>query len=268
MDRIYIPTLGRVDKQIFYNFIPDKWKKMVTLVVQKDERGLYELDCDYFVTENNIGLAKTEELICRHAGKIRYIISDDDISLYRRNSKYYWRHGGTSNMPGCKRKFINEDWDNMIEDFNKSHNDGIVMCGSRHESLPPRTTYGGHFESGPCFGIYSVDGNIFSNIIDDVDFTFAPLASDLNLTMEVLTRGYRIRLFDKYLYDQGVRFATGGKGTYDERIKIEDNDMRKLQKKYPKYIISQNKRDKNGRLKYTRKWSKAYHDSIMTENNE
>ena len=63
MDRIYIPTLGRVDNQIFYNSIPDKWKKIITLVVQKDERDLHELDCDYFVTDNNIGLAKTEELI-------------------------------------------------------------------------------------------------------------------------------------------------------------------------------------------------------------
>ena len=268
MDRIYIPTLGRVDKQIFYNSIPDKLKKIVILVVQKDERDLYELDCDYFVTDNNIGLAKTEELIFYHAGKIRYIVSDDDISLYRRNSKYYWRHGGTSNMPGSKRKFIDEDWDDMIEDFNKSHNEGIVMCGLRHESLPPRTTYGGHYGPGPCFGIYSIDGTIFSKIIDDIDFTFAPLASDINLMMEVLTKGYKNKLFDKYLYDQGVRFAAGGKGTYDERIKKEDYDMRKLQKKYPKYIIPQNKRDKNGRLKYTRRWHKAYQDSIMTENNE
>ncbi len=265
MDRIYIPTLKRIDKQIFYNSIPNKWKKIVTLVVQKNERDLYELDCDYFVTDNNIGLAKTEELIYRHAGKTRYIVSDDDILLYRRNSKYYWRHGGTSNMPSSKREFIDEDWDDMIEDFNKSHDEEIIMCGLRHNSMTPKIKYGGHYGPGPCFGIYSIDGNIFSKIIDDIDFTFAPLASDINLMMEVLTKGYKNKLFDKYLYNQGTRFISGGKGTYDERIKLEDNDLVKLQKKYPKYLIPQNKRDRFGRLKYRRLWHKAYHDSIKNK---
>ena len=53
-----------------------------------------------------------------------------------------------------------------------------------------------------------------------------------------------------------------------QRPQSRSDDMKKLSEKYPKYIIPQNKRDKNGRLKYTRRWSKAYQDSIMTENNE
>ena len=37
LDKIYIPTLGRHDNQITYNALPDKWKKLVIMVVQKKE---------------------------------------------------------------------------------------------------------------------------------------------------------------------------------------------------------------------------------------
>ena len=89
LDKIYIPTLGRHDNQITYNALPDKWKKLVIMVVQKKEEHLYEYDCEYLVVDNDIGIAKTREIIYRHGGRCRYIMIDDESN---NKSKNYLNH--------------------------------------------------------------------------------------------------------------------------------------------------------------------------------
>ena len=68
MEKIYIPTFKRVDNQITFNGLPDKYKEKTILVVQEQEREQYKYDCEYFVVGNDIGIAKTRELIYRKAG--------------------------------------------------------------------------------------------------------------------------------------------------------------------------------------------------------
>ena len=41
IEYIYIPTLGRSDKQVTYNSLPDEWKEKTILVVQKHEEEIY-----------------------------------------------------------------------------------------------------------------------------------------------------------------------------------------------------------------------------------
>ena len=42
IEKIYIPTLGRVDNQITYDNLPQKYKDIVTLVVTESERPLHK----------------------------------------------------------------------------------------------------------------------------------------------------------------------------------------------------------------------------------
>ena len=91
---IYIPTFRRVEEQITLNGLPEEYKKMVTLVVQTQElsehKKLYENQVNRIMeVSDNIGIAKTRELICRDAGKQRFYMVDDDITFYRRNQKYF-----------------------------------------------------------------------------------------------------------------------------------------------------------------------------------
>ena len=50
--KIYIPTLGRVEKQITFDNLPDKYKEKVVLVVQEHERSQYKFDVEYMVVED------------------------------------------------------------------------------------------------------------------------------------------------------------------------------------------------------------------------
>ena len=59
MDRIYIPTFRRVDNQVTFNNLPDKYKEKVIMVAQEQERSQYKYDVAYLVAGDNIGIAAT-----------------------------------------------------------------------------------------------------------------------------------------------------------------------------------------------------------------
>ena len=87
--KIYIPTFRRVDNQITFCNLPNKYKQNVIMVVQEQEREQYKYDCEYLIVDNNIGIAKTREIIYRDGGKNRFAMLDDDLNIFRRKRKYF-----------------------------------------------------------------------------------------------------------------------------------------------------------------------------------
>ena len=61
--KIYIPTFRRVGSQITFNSLPDKYKEKVILVVQRHERPQHNLDVDYLIVDDGIGIAETRKQI-------------------------------------------------------------------------------------------------------------------------------------------------------------------------------------------------------------
>ena len=130
MHKIYIPTFRRVDSQITFNSLPDKYKEKVILVVQRHERPQHNLDVDYLIVDDGIGIAETRKQIIYHAGKSRFFIFDDDVQFYRRNIKFLLKENWEwdlfdSDMKDhglpqkhTKRPMSEEDFDEMVEIFN------------------------------------------------------------------------------------------------------------------------------------------------------
>ena len=134
--KIYIPTFKRVDNQLTFTNLPDDIKKNVIMVVQDQEKDQYKYDCEYLVVDNNIGIAKTRELIYRHAGNQRFGMLDDDVKLWRRNTKYY--PDEEPNMESSKRVMDSEEckyWFSIVNSF--FDEDNIMHVGNREEGLPP-----------------------------------------------------------------------------------------------------------------------------------
>ena len=63
IDRIYIPTLGRVDNQRTYESLPDFVKKITYLVIQDQE--LYDIKKNY-PDANLIRLPKEKKVLPKH----------------------------------------------------------------------------------------------------------------------------------------------------------------------------------------------------------
>jgi hypothetical protein len=108
VDRIFIPTVHRVDNQITFTNLPDQLKQKVTMVVQAWERPKYKFDCQYLVLPDRkefhysdyYCLPRTRKVIYEAGKNIKYAVLDDDLRFKRRNAKYW---SGKSDMEMSKR---------------------------------------------------------------------------------------------------------------------------------------------------------------------
>jgi len=225
IEKIYIPTFRRVDIQITYDNLPNEYKEKVIMVVQEQEKKDYNYDVEYLVVDDNIGIAKTRELICRHAGETRFSMVDDDVVFYRRNQKYYSDFDNVSNMDKSKRIATKSDLDEMFTLFDKWMDEGILHVGNRRNGLPPgKTAY-----SDTVFfnAIHHVNGELLSEIIDEIDWTRCEVGEDANLMFEYLSRGYRNRRSDEFpaYWDS---FQDGGCSVFRDS-KLHNQEHKKLQ---------------------------------------
>ena len=86
---IYIPTRGRADNQVTLSFFPEDMRKDVVLVIDEDEKHLYEnkYDCKYMVIPEDIkGIAKKRQYIHKHTEDKKIVMLDDDLRFYMRKS--------------------------------------------------------------------------------------------------------------------------------------------------------------------------------------
>ena len=56
----------------------------------------------------------------------------------------------------------------LINEFENKQNDGIVLCGLRNANLPPNKQYSDN--SGGVYSVHSINGKLFMEIIDSIDF--------------------------------------------------------------------------------------------------
>jgi len=274
IERIYIPTVRRTDRQISYNNLPDELKKRVIMVVEPGERHLYNYPCEYIeIPEKLVGtwtqLAETRLLIHKHAGEVKYCVADDDILIKRRNAKYWT---GKSNMEKSKCLATEEEILSMYEIVDKWLDEkDIGVVGLSDAGIPPQSNY---YED--TRGVYSYifyDGRMLSKVIDDMDITSIRIAEDVLFLFEVLSRGINTRKATEWLYEnqsmfdktlQESRLVWTGMFDKNDQPKnyyqtdIHMDAIRYIQSKYPHALkIS----EKDGKIKNTKYWKKAYKPS-------
>ena len=260
IDRIYIPTYKRHDNQVTWNNLPKEYQKKVVMVVQKQEMDLYDYDCDFLPVDNEIGIAKTREIISHYAGTERYSVLDDDITFIRRNEKYFervridtrtkneyppygeqadwkqygkWIETNDSNMSGANRIMNKKDFDDMYTIFHSWMDDGIFHCGHRRAQYPPAYRYrdNAFFNSA-----HHIDGKVLSEFIDDIDWTYCEVGEDAHFMLEYLTRGYCNRRSDEFGF-QADNYQEGGCSVFRD-AKYHNREHEKLRKKFPDFVIS------------------------------
>ena len=84
IDKIYIPTLGRVGKQQTFDNLPSFVQDITVLVVQPQEQESHKGYPILVLPEDNIGLAKTRKWIYDYAGEERWGTLDDDLLFKKR----------------------------------------------------------------------------------------------------------------------------------------------------------------------------------------
>jgi hypothetical protein len=271
INTIYIPTFKRVNDQVALNFLPDKYKQMVTLVVQEQEIEEHTELYGHMVARimevgNDIGIAKTRELICRDAGKQRFYMLDDDITFYRRNRKYYGDFNKKSNMDRSKRLSTEDDLDEMFELFDKWLDEpDLINVGHRRQFYPPSRNSYSDLTIVHSAGV--VDGEKLSTFIDDVKWTLVEFCEDVNFNFEYMTRGYRNRVSDEFPVNM-PHYQEGGVNVLRDAENFKYNHD-KLMNEYSDYMKRKDKsvvRENIGEItEYRYNWKKAYKEQIKNK---
>jgi hypothetical protein len=239
IQKIFIPTLHRVDNQITYNNLPDDLKDRVVMVVQAWERPLYKYDCEYLVLpdtdeyhfSNYYCLPKTRKMIYQAGRNMKYAVIDDDIVFFRRNARYF---GQESNMETSKRKATPDDVLEMFDLFDGwLDKPDVTVCGCSHMENPPMETY--FSKNSSLSSALWINGPDFTDILDELDLTSIKVAEDACFLLSLLTRGYGNRVSGEFIfqnnsvYKKDLKSAVWDQQTYEQTQK----DHQYLEKMFP-----------------------------------
>jgi len=204
IDRIFIPTVHRVDNQITFSHLPDELKSKVTMVVQAWERDQYHYDCDYLVLPDTSEyhfsdyycLPRTRKVIYEAGQDMKYAVLDDDLRFKRRNAKYW---SGVSDMNISKRFATDDEILEMFALYDRWLDDpSVTVCGCGHDENPPS---GKEFTTNSSLGCgIWVNGRDFKHILSDLPLTEVRVAEDIMFLLALLTRGFGNRVSQKWLF--------------------------------------------------------------------
>jgi hypothetical protein len=237
IDKIFIPTLHRVDNQIAYNALPPSLQEKVVFVVQAHEREKYHYPNEYLVLPDYItpdhprAIAHTRKHIYDAGRNIRYVMMDDDVTFKRRNAKYWT---GESTMDMSKRSASHDDILEMFDTFDGwLDEDSVAFCGAGLEDNPPSNK---PFNSNTAlFSAYWIDGPSFSHTLDDLPLTEVKINEDVVFVLSLFTRGFGNRVSVEFcLYNASVHKRDMESTVWDEQTRESVlQDHRRIEEMFP-----------------------------------
>ena len=203
IERIFIPTVNRVDNQITYESLPKELQEKVTMVVQKWERPKYHYDCDYLVLPDKVNLddkyclAKTRKIIYQEGCNMKYAVLDDDLKFHKRNQKYF---GLESNMEKSQRQVHPVEliiMEGILDTWLDEPN--VTIAGISQRQNPPSNKLWTN-NTSLCGAIW-VNGKDFKDILNDLPLTKVRFGEDTLFFLSLLSRGYGNRVSQEYCFE-------------------------------------------------------------------
>jgi hypothetical protein len=275
IERIFIPTVNRVNEQITFYALPKLLKNRVTMVVQEWEYLQYYYDCDYLILPEEINLndylclAKTRKLIYETGKNTKYCVLDDDLVFKRRNQKYF---GLESDMDKSKRVCTEKDILEMFDLYDKWLDD-VTFCGGHRSGLPPATKE--FRDNGPVFSQIFINGADIYDKLSGLPLTEVRYDEDVLFILSLLSNGFCSRESNRFGFDN---LSLSGK--VKDTLQLVDEttyanvwkDHNKIQELYPDYykvLLDDNgNRIKGGFRNYGKTrtaWAKCFASSQRQE---
>lgn len=269
IEKIFIPTVNRVDNQITYNNLPDELKSRVVMVVQEWERPQYNYPVEYLVLPPEVNLedyyciARTRKCIYEAGQDIKYAVLDDDLTFGRRNQKYW---GRPSNMEMSKRACTDADVLEMFDLYSTwLDHERITICGCGHSENPPMDkAYNDNSSLGSALWI---NGKDFKDELADLDLTSVKVMEDTYFLLQMLKRGYGNRVsqefifFNKSVHTKSMESTIWDDQTFDNTLRDHKVIEAALPDVFEILYDKDGQRVKGGFRDYGKvsvKWSKAY----------
>jgi hypothetical protein len=235
--RIYIPTLGRVDKQVALKFIPPALRGDVCLVAPSSEtkallkHGVYVLAC------NVKGIAAKRDWILKHAEKMgerKIVMIDDDVGIQRRRKD------------GRILGISDEEYVQAIEWLARQL-DAVAHCGFTHRASA-WAAEGTEVVGTRMMNILAYDvGRVL-----DGGFSFTkglpkdrPVMEDFHMTLQLLRAGLPNVVSLEWRASPGPSNAAGGCATW-RNSKVVEASARALAKFHAPFVKLREKKAWDG----------------------
>jgi hypothetical protein len=226
---IIIPTLGRMDKQITYNSLPEKYKQITSFVVQSHEYN--EMNKRYpnkvlcLPPEIN-RIAPTREWIFKAFKETRHMVFDDDLDFVVKEPN---QGEGTKWL---SHKFTEADFDDAFNLMASWMDEGIAYGGLLPAWVIPDVN---QWPTRECQRIMT---NVFydgSKIPNDIEWNRVAAAEDFDVNLQLLTRGFKNRISAKYMVTCSETNAEGGCSTW-RTLQVHNDAQRKLAELWPDFV--------------------------------
>ena len=251
IDTIYIPTLGRSHNQITFDNMTSNAQQITKLVVQPKEKHLYGNYPIIVLPNNDIGITETRKFIWKHGKESRYFVMDDDLKCACRKP---WHNGEKT-----KRMMTSKDWDICLSTTSSFMDNGISWGGFRTGGLPPSGKE--YTDNTGTAEVFFFDGTQLPNA-DELDWDLTT-AEDISLSLQLLSKGYSNRVWDRFVYLSDFVGTEGGCLDMGRDLKMINDNHKKLIEKFPKYVSYNGHREMMGGTfnKIKVQYKKAYNDS-------
>jgi hypothetical protein len=251
---IAIPTKGRVDRQITYGNIPNRYKHIVYTIVPWEERKLWARSGSVIATPKSVsGISETRTWILKELPKkldFRYVLMlDDDMDFCFRPSMGSPKLDMVFRYPKEFTKMMNmfKFW------LNKGHihvglsarqgNNRVMVEVSRVTRM---------------MNAYAYDVVALARL--NVKFNRVPVMEDFDLTLQLLRMGHPNVVIYKYCWNQRGSNSEGGCSTYRTAM-MQKRAALKLKKLHPDFVKVVEKEGWNNmpvRYDVNIQWKKAY----------
>lgn len=225
IDAIYIPTLGRSDRQITFDNMPDEVKKITFLVIQPKEKKAHSRYPCIVLPEDDIGITQTRKFIWDYGKKQKYFMMDDDVKMACRKP---WHDGDKT-----KRIMTKSDWNYFLNTTSAWMDKGIFWGGCRTGGLPPS---GKEYASNTGTAeVFFFDGKNLPDS-ENLDWDLST-AEDISLNLQLLIKGYQNRVWDRFVYLSDYVGTQGGCADMGRTLDMINDNHDKLVKKFPRYVF-------------------------------
>lgn len=257
--QIYIPTLGRVNFQRTYGYIPKNWVKRTTLVCPVDEveyhkdLGRNAIGCPLH------GIHNVRQFIVDNSPDEHVLMIDDDHHFYIRKSPAAW------NMCYMKQ----DDVDGLLCSIQTYMEMGEVFVGvssrqGNNNMFPDLIRR----NMRNC-NMYAVNTTILKN--NSIRFDAQPLMEDFYVQLRLLTRGYSTLTITDRAWGQVASNMNGGCSSYRNK-ELQEKAAMMLYEAFPDYVKLVTKKNVSGwegmegRTDVIIQWKKAYEEGCRVRN--
>jgi hypothetical protein len=270
IDRIIIPTLGRMDKQLTYNNLPKKYQDIVHFVVQAHEFGAMKErygDKVVCLPEHINRIAPTREWIFNEYNNTRHMVFDDDLDFVVKEP-----NPDPNGTKWLSRQNTDQDFEDAFALIESWIDEGVA-----HGSLLPAWVIP-DVKQWPIRENQRIMTNVFYDgpvIPRDIEWNRVPAAEDFDVNLQLLTRGFKNRVSAKYMVTCSETNAEGGCSTW-RTLEVHNNAQRLLAELWPDFVKVREKTVTSGpwkgqiKLATTIQHKKAYMSSqtVKLENDE